>query len=191
MSNETNAGHESVPGVPELIQKTPPNVMDVSSSMLILTWLAFFIAAFTLKKLLWRPILNAVEGREEEIRSALEGAKAAREAVAASEEKGRAVMAEAQAQAMNAAEQASRNAALRARQAEADAQAYLAQKRADAAKRIEADQAAAMEHLRKDAAAHLSRALELLLPEMLTDDQKAAYQKRMLEKVSFEEGSPA
>lgn len=188
--NET-AAHQPVPGVPDAIQKTAGNVMDVSSSMLILTWMAFLIAAFILKKLLWKPIINAVEQREEEVSTALAGAKSAREEVAASEAKGRAVIAEAHAQAASSAEQAARNAALRARQAETDAQAYLAQKRADAAKRIEADRAVAVEALRKDAANHLTRALDLLLPELLTEEQKTAYQQRMAEKISFEEGSPA
>jgi F-type H+-transporting ATPase subunit b len=62
-----NAAHEGSPGV-----------MDVSAPMMLLTWLTFFVLAFVLSRLAWKPILKALDMREKTIRRALEDAEKAR-----------------------------------------------------------------------------------------------------------------
>ena len=96
MSEVEHAGAvESVPGIPEPIQKLPSDVMQGSDKMILLTWLAFGIAALCLHKLLWKPILRAVEGREKAISDALDGAAVARKELSESEVRGRQVVAQA------------------------------------------------------------------------------------------------
>ena len=59
---EHTAATTAVPGVPEPLQQVPSDVMQISDKMILLTWLAFGLTAFLLHKLLWKPILRAVEG---------------------------------------------------------------------------------------------------------------------------------
>jgi F-type H+-transporting ATPase subunit b len=52
-------------------------VMAISPKMVILTWVAFFMVVWILHRTTWKPILNALELRENRIRRALdEAAKA-------------------------------------------------------------------------------------------------------------------
>lgn len=175
--------HAEIPTVPDALARTGSEAMSVSHEMVILTWLAFIVAAVVLKKVLWKPLLALIENRETSIQSALSDAEKARRDVASAGDTGKKILADAEAQARNLAEQASRGAQARAKQAEADAGKYLEEKRADALRVIEADRMQAEEALRVDAAKQLGHALELLLPELLTDEQKQAYQQRMLAEV--------
>lgn len=52
--------------------------MDVSGNMVLLTWLTFLLATYILYKLAWKPILAALDQRENEIKKSLEEASKAR-----------------------------------------------------------------------------------------------------------------
>ena len=56
------------------------SVMNFNELVVALTWVAFLIAFVVLGKLLWKPILRYLESREEEIRTSLDDAAAARKA---------------------------------------------------------------------------------------------------------------
>jgi len=86
---EATSHTETVPGVPAPIQKLPTDVMDVSEQMILLTWIVFGVAAVCLHKLLWKPILKAVDNREKSVSEALEGAEQARKKMVESESLGR------------------------------------------------------------------------------------------------------
>lgn len=72
-----------------------PGVMDVSGSMMLLTWITFGILAFILYKIAWKPILKGLEQREASIRKSLEDAEKARAELAAVEAKTQQMIAEA------------------------------------------------------------------------------------------------
>ena len=184
MSDVEHAGAvESVPGIPEPIQKLPTDVMQVSDKMVLLTWLAFGIAALCLHKLLWRPILRAVEGREKSISDALGGAAQARRELADAEARKLQVAEQAVEEAREVAERASREAAAVVARADRDAKA-VAQRRLDEAEQaIAVEQRKAVEAVRLDMAAHIGVALERLLRQNLTDEQKRAYQADILNEV--------
>ncbi len=55
-----------------------PNVMDVSASMMALTWITFAFLTVVLYKVAWKPILKVLDMREKSIRDALAQAEAAR-----------------------------------------------------------------------------------------------------------------
>ncbi len=175
----------AVPGIPEPIQKLPSDVMQVSGQMLLLTWLAFGIAAFCLHKLLWKPILHAVEGREKSIGDALDGAKRARQELAETEDRKQRTLEQADEEARLVAERASREAAATLSRAEQEAKA-LAQRRLEAAEQaLELERGKAAEAVRLDAANRLADTLEHFLRQELTDAQKRAYQTEFLGEVKL------
>ena len=180
---EATAHTESVPGVPEPIQKLPTDVMQVSDTMILLTWIVFGIAAFCLHKLLWKPILHAVQNRENSIRDALDGAENARKEVSASQTRSRQMIEQAAEESRTMAERAAREA--EASIARADREAKLVAKRRleEAERAVAAEQRKAIEAVRLDAAMHLGETLEHLLRQKLTDEQKRVYQADMLKEV--------
>jgi len=186
MSEVEHAGAvESVPGIPEPIQKMTSDVMQVSDKMILLTWLAFGIAALCLHKLLWKPILKAVEGREKSISDALDGAKQARLEMAESEERKRELIAQAEEEARATADRASREAAAAITRADRDAKAVAQRRVEEAEQAIEAEQRKAFEAVRRDSAEKLGDTLEKFLRQELTDDQKRAYQTAILGEVKL------
>ena len=62
-------------------------IMDVSFPMIGLTWVTFIIMTIILYKVAWKPILNALDLRENSIKKALEDAEKARAELAAIEER--------------------------------------------------------------------------------------------------------
>lgn len=184
MSEVEQTGHtEAVPGVPEPIQKLPSDVMQVSEQMILLTWLAFGIAAFGLHKLLWKPILHAVEKREKSISDALDGAESARKEVFASQIRSREMIEKAAEESRSMAERSAREAEVSIARADREAK-LVAQRRLEEAERaVAAEQRKAIEAVRLDAAMHLGETLEKLLRQKLTDEQKRVYQADMLNEV--------
>ena len=63
------------------------SIMDVSPAMLGLTWITFILMTIILYKVAWKPILKALDMREESIRKALADAEKAREETAVLEAK--------------------------------------------------------------------------------------------------------
>ena len=83
---QTHAVMEVTPAAPH---EASPGIINVSGSMLALTWVSFTIVAILLYKVAWKPILGALDSREQGIRKALEDAERASQAAAASEERNR------------------------------------------------------------------------------------------------------
>ena len=69
--------------------------MDVSGSMILLTWATFLLAFIILYKLAWKPILAALDKRENDIRKSLEDAAKARDETVKMQEKQARMIAEA------------------------------------------------------------------------------------------------
>jgi F-type H+-transporting ATPase subunit b len=186
MSEVEKGGHaEAVPGIPEPIQRLPSDVMQVSEQMILLTWLAFGIAAFCLHKLLWKPILRAVESREKEIGDALDGAEQARQELAQTEVRGRELVGQATAHAQTVAEQAARESAALLTRADKDAKAQALRRLADAEREIEIAKRKAAEDVRLDVAKNIGDLVERLLIKNVTEAQKRAYQADILAEVKL------
>lgn len=175
----------TVAGIPGPIQRLPSDVMQVSEQMILLTWLAFGIAAFCLHKLLWKPILHAVEGREQSISDALDGAERARKELAASEIRGRQMAEQASEEARLIGEQAARDAAAAVARSDQEAKAVALRRYADAEREIAAAQRQASEAVRRDAASYLGETVERLLRGHMTEEQKRAYQVEILNGVKL------
>ena len=175
---EATAHTESVQGVPEPIQKLPTDVMQVSNTMILLTWIVFGVAALFLHKLLWKPILGAVAKREQSISDALDGAENARKEI-----RGRQIIEQASEESRAMAERVAREAAATVTRADREAK-LVAQRRIEEAERaIVTEQRKAIEAVRHDVALHLGETIENMLRQKLTDEQKRVYQAEILKEV--------
>jgi F-type H+-transporting ATPase subunit b len=186
MGNENHSGAvEAVPGIPEPLQKLPSDVMQVSDKMILLTWLAFGIAAVSLHKLLWKPILRTVEGREKSISDALDGAARARRELAEAEAREQETVGRAAEKARAMADRASREAAEALARADREARDLAQRRMEDAARMIEAEQSKAFEAVRRASAEQLCDAIERFVRSELTDEQRRAYQQGILGEVKL------
>ena len=87
------------------------SILSPDVSMVILTWVTFFLLLAILYKFAWKPILDALEKREQEIRKALEHADEARQQLAEINQSREKIVSEAHQKAQEVVEQ-SRKAAL-------------------------------------------------------------------------------
>lgn len=183
--NEETHAVVSVHGIPDVIQQLPSDVMKVSGQMVVLTWIAFLIAAVCLHKLLWKPILKAVGEREKGISDALEGAEQARTEIASSEAQCKVLVRQAEEESRTIAEQAKRNAAVIVGKADDDARRVADQRLRDAERQIEVEYRKSFESLRLDAAARMTDTIEQMMRQTLTSEQKEVYQSQLVSEVKL------
>lgn len=182
---EATSHTETVPGVPAPIQKLPTDVMEVSEQMILLTWIVFGVAAVCLHKLLWKPILHAVDKREKSISDALDGAEQARKKMTESEHLGRQMVTQANEEAKAVSDQATREKNALLARAEQEAKALAQRRLADAEREIEMEQRKAAEAVRLEAAKGVGELVERLVRGSLTEEQKRAYQSEILGEVKL------
>jgi F-type H+-transporting ATPase subunit b len=127
MQEETNI--QAVVAVDSASHESSPGVVDISASMMLLTWLTFLVLAFILSRVAWKPILKALDIREKTIRRALAEAEKASRETAEAEERNRQSLQAATDEARRMVEDARRAAQDHARQiherAEQQAQALV------------------------------------------------------------------
>jgi F-type H+-transporting ATPase subunit b len=176
---------ESVPGIPDVIQRMPTDVMQVSGQMIVLTWVAFLVAAICLHKLLWKPILKAVGAREKSVSDALEGAERARKEIGTSQDQCKALIRQAEDKSLNISDQAMRSAALIVSKADDDARLVAARRVQEAERKIEVEYRKSFEALRLDASTRMMDAMEKMMRLTATDEQKKFYQNDLLSEVKL------
>ena len=182
---EATSHTETVPGVPAPIQKLPSDVMAVSDQMILLTWIVFGVAALCLHKLLWKPILHAVDKREKSISDALEGAEQAKKKMTESEHLGRQLVTQANEEAKALSEQATREKNAILSRADQEAKALAQRRAADAEREIEVEMRKAAETVRLEAAKNVGELVERLVRGNITEEQKRAYQSDILGEVKL------
>jgi F-type H+-transporting ATPase subunit b len=176
---------ESVPGVPDVLAQSPTDVLAISDKMMLLTWITFIIAAVCLHKLLWKPILRMVEKREKDIGDALQGAADARQERSDAEDSRRQILRQTEQDARVTTEAATRQAAAIVARADADARVAAQRRVAEAERVIQGEYRKAFETLRHNAADNISKTVEKLIRQNLTDEQKRAYHEEMLREVQL------
>ena len=166
-----------------LADLAPTSAIDVSGKMVMLTWLAFLIAAILLHRLAWKPILRALDKRERDIRTALEEAEQAHQQAANSATESRKIVAEAMDRARAMSEETRLAAERSATRIEKDAQEKSRRLIEAANLEIQAAQRRAIEDLRREAAMLAIQLSEQMLTEQLTPEQRSAYEQRMAQKL--------
>ncbi len=76
-----------------------PDILAVSTPMMVLTWVTFLLLAIVLYKMAWKPILKALDMREQSIRKALEDSEKAQAETAAAEARTRRMLQDAETEA--------------------------------------------------------------------------------------------
>lgn len=69
-----------------------PNVMNVATPMVVLTWITFALLTLVLYKVAWKPILKVLDLREKSIRDALAQAESARQGAEATVARNREIL---------------------------------------------------------------------------------------------------
>ena len=171
------------------VQEEPVDVktqiVDVSGSMLLQTWVAFIIVLVVLGKLLWKPVLRALEKREGDIKESLEQAERARTELAESGVSKQRILAEAG----RVAEEKIRAAAAEAERIKEEARQEAANATSERLKK--ADEQIAIEASETRKAVHsasvseMGALLERILSQDLSEEQKEKYQKAMLHEVEL------
>ncbi len=159
--------------------------LTFDASMVLLTWVAFIIAAVLLGKLIWKPILKFLEERESEIKESLEDAAKARKAAADADVAAAETLAAAERQAR--AEADAQAAAVRQHIAtlEAEARDAIVARRKVAEADLAVEREATLRKLSEQAGAEIAYALERMLPGLLTEEQRQAYQEQIAATVNF------
>ena len=127
------------------------SVLAVSDTMVLLTWMAFLIACIALHKLAWKPILQAIERREDKIRQSLKEAADIQARAAMDKEAQRMMLAEATREAAAIVERARLAAEATARTLEAKSRAESEALVQEAHVEIERAKVKAMVDLRREA----------------------------------------
>lgn len=161
----------------------PTSTIDVSGQMVLLTWIAFVLAAVLLHRLAWKPILRALDKREREIRTALEEAEQAQQQAGNSATESRKIMAEAMERARAMTEETRLAAERACARIETEAHDKARRLLEAANQEISTAQRAAVEQLRREAAALAIQLSEQMLAEQLTPEQRRAYEQRMAGKL--------
>jgi F-type H+-transporting ATPase subunit b len=155
------------------------NLLEVSGPLVGLTWVTFIILAVVLYKVAWKPILNALDLRENAIRKALEGAEKARAETAAAEERQRQMIRDAEARSRQTIDEARAAATQAARAIEEKASAEARALLEDARREIGAAAEKARNELRQESA---KLAIELA-GRMVEEDMDAARNQRLVERL--------
>ncbi|MFZ4394423.1 MAG: F0F1 ATP synthase subunit B [Kiritimatiellia bacterium] len=161
----------------------PTSAIDVSNRMVLLTWIAFLLAAVLLHRLAWRPILRALDKRERDIRTALDEAEQAHRQANNSAAESRKIVAEAMDRARALSEETRLATERSAARIEKEAHEKARRLVEDANQEIAAAQHRAIEDLRKEAAALSILLSERMLNEQMTPEQRRAYEQRMAGKL--------
>ena len=129
-----------------------PNPVQVNGPMMGLTWLTFGLLALVLYKVAWKPILSALDKREESLRKALDEAEKTRAEMASIDQTRAAIIAEADKRSREILDQARQAAVETANAIEAKAREESQILLENARREIHAEQEKAMASLRQESA---------------------------------------
>ncbi|NLB68119.1 MAG: ATP synthase F0 subunit B [Lentisphaerae bacterium] len=158
-------------------------LVNISGSMMIQTWLAFIIAALVLGKLLWKPILTAIEKRENDIRDSIEQADRARAEAAEFDKSKHRMAAKTDKEVEEKLARAEQEVVRLKEVAERDARQAAAIRLRKAEEQIAIEAAEAKKALKAATVEEIGTILEKLLSQELTGTQMEKYQEAMLREV--------
>jgi F-type H+-transporting ATPase subunit b len=164
--------------------RIPSNVTTVSEQMVLLTWVTFAIAFVLLYRIAWKPILRALERREQTIGGALKAAEQARGQAERIQADSARLLREAQARALEIAEESRRAAERVAALAEGEMRERSRRLLADAEAQIVRTREAAEGDVRRAGAGLAISLTERFLREEMSEAQRQALQQRAAEEAA-------
>ena len=160
-----------------------PGVIDVSGSMMVLTYVTFAITAIVLYKVAWKPILAALDKREETLRKSLEDAERTRAEMAAIDQTRTKLINEADQRARDILDKARQAAVETARTIETKAREESQIMLENARREIHAEQGKAMAMLRRESAELAIEISRKVLKENLDESRSRALADSLIKKV--------
>lgn len=151
--------------------------------LMVLTWFTFALICFVLYKVAWKPILGALQSREDSIRKALADAEKARIELAEVESRGRQVLGEAQAQSESMIRAARAAAAETASAVQAKAREEAANIVATARREIETATDLARRQLRAESANLAAELAAKMIAREMTPEKNRELVERMARDV--------
>lgn len=160
-------------------------MLDVKPEMMILAWIAFGLVAIALAKCLWKPVLQGLEKREEGIKEALDAAAKARTEVANTRRRIRDLQESAEKEARERVETATRQSSEILSSAQREATEAAEARLQEAERQIAVERESAIAAVQSETLRTLGPALERVLAQTLSDDEKRAYQEAMLRELKL------
>jgi F-type H+-transporting ATPase subunit b len=159
------------------------NPMEISGQMVIWTWILFFITLGALYKLAWKPILSALDKREEEIQESMDNAERIREELESIEEKRASIIGAADEKSKAVLEAARTGAKEQARVIEAKAREEAEIMAENARREIDDSRAKAEDELRIESAAWARELAGRLIEANLDDEKNRALTDKLIEEL--------
>lgn len=160
-----------------------PNPVRIDAPMVALTWITFGLMAAVLYKVAWKPVLAALQKREDDIRRALDEAQKTREEYARIDQKRQQVIGEADAKARELVEgarkAATEAAAVIENKAREEAQILVA----NAQREIRAAQDKAVAELRRESAELAVNVARKILRGNLDEERSRALASQLIKDV--------
>jgi F-type H+-transporting ATPase subunit b len=183
MNEVAHTEHATVGVPPKHGAEGTPNVMEVSATMMWWTWGIFTLVAIILYKLAWKPILGALEKREETIRQSLDNAAKLRDELDKLDQQRRDVLTEAERQSRDVLTEARKVAGVTANAIEQKAHAAAQGLVENAKREIQAAEEKAKAALRQETAELALAAASRLLQENLDDAKNRALTDQLIQKL--------
>ena len=159
------------------------NPMEISGQMVVWTWILFFITLGALYKLAWKPILEALDRREEEVQESMDNAERIREELDDIEEKRARIIGEADEKSKAVLEAARKGAHEQARTIEAKAQEEADIMVENARREIDTGRAKAEDELRMQSAAWARELAGKLIEANLDDEKNRALTDKLIQEL--------
>ncbi|MDF7798690.1 F0F1 ATP synthase subunit B [Pontiellaceae bacterium B1224] len=156
------------------------NPMEISGQMVIWTWVLFAITLGALYKVAWKPILSALDKREEEIQKSIDNAEVLRQEMAELEAVKAKQLAESDEKSKKILEKARQGAHEQAHLIEEKARDEAAILTENAHREIETSQALAEDALRIKSAAWARKLAGKLIDENLDDEKNRALTDKLI-----------
>lgn len=159
------------------------NPLEISSQMVLWTWILFGVMLIVLYKVAWKPILGALDEREKGIQDTIDNAAKVREELDAIEETRAKIIAEADEKSKAVLEAARKGAREQAGLIESKAREEAQIITENASREIEISRARAEDALRRESAQWARELAGKLIDANLDDEKNRALTDRLIEEM--------
>ncbi len=160
------------------------DILTPDVTMVILTWLTFFVLLFILKKFAWRPILDSLQQREDYIRQSLKEADEAKRQLQEVQAEKERILEEARQKSQTIVEDSRRSAAELARQSDQKAKANARQIVESAHQQTEGERERVRRQLRQESAAVAVTLASKIIKENMDNDKNRRLVQEALKEIA-------
>ncbi len=160
------------------------NILNPDLTMLVLTWVTFFVLLVVLKKFAWKPIVDGLQKREDHIRRSLQDADAAMKHLQEIQQEKARILQEARQKAQGIVEDSRKSAAQIAKHIDQKAKAEAQQTMDNARQQIEAQREGVRRALKQESAAIAVALASRIIKENLDNDKSRRLVRDALKEIT-------